>query len=268
MSSVRTHEQDVLQESDKLAQLKAAYMSDLKNYFNSSDPPSLRLQLVLRAQQSGNEYFNFAEGLVASSDLLGAHRSALWAQGFAESCAAILGTYPGHLDFLVTAFAAADPNIDKDKIQPANTAFANMQRMVTTYLTGKEIRTLKSAFKSAGLPTYGFKNEAKQFMSKTLQTWLSFIFGVIFLSLLLLIAFLRPEPSSFQYNIFRTVMALAGGAAAAVIPGFIELKFGNWLRAGGGLAVFLVLYFYVPKVVDQPGTKVPHTETMPLPIKS
>lgn len=52
----------------------------------------------------------------------------------------------------------------------------------------------------------------------------------------------------FQYLIFRLVAALAAGGVVAVMPGFIELKFGQWLRAGGTLAVFAIVYFMNPAV--------------------
>ncbi|MEZ8383410.1 hypothetical protein AB6C98_06885 [Vibrio splendidus] len=79
-------------------------------------------------------------------------------------------------------------------------------------------------------------------MSKKTQPLLSYIFGVIFMALLLLIAFLERNPSSFQYTIFRIVMALAAGGVVATFPGFLEIKLGNWLRGGGALVVFIVVY--------------------------
>jgi hypothetical protein len=88
-------------------------------------------------------------------------------------------------------------------------------------------------------------------MSKPSRTLLSIILGVAFLGVLLVIAILKPQPTSFQYDIFRTVLALAGGMVATVMLGFIEVSFGKWLKAGGGLAVFAVLYFLNPaKLVD------------------
>lgn len=166
MSAVQTHQQDVVRATNQLAQLRDAYMSDLAAYRASLDPPMQRLPLVLKVQQSGNAYFNFAEDFVANSDLLGAHECVIWAQGFAENCAAILESYPMHFDFLLAAFRAADPNLDRKTIQPTSTAFANMQRMVVRYLTDEKRVALESAFLDAGLPIYGFENEAKVIMSK------------------------------------------------------------------------------------------------------
>ncbi|WP_237742309.1 hypothetical protein, partial [Pseudomonas avellanae] len=62
----------------------------------------------------------------------------------------------------------------------------------------------------------------------------------------LAIALFTPSPTDFQYNVFRTILALAGAGIGAVIPGFMEVRFQSWLRAGGALAVFAVLYFFSP----------------------
>jgi hypothetical protein len=228
-------------------------MSELTAYMSLADvAPNERCAAILRCQQKGNAYFNYAEEFVGNSDLLGAHESALWAQGFAEDCAEILKSLPGHIDFLTTAFQAAQVECSRDQLIPGSTAYANMQRMVVRYLTFVERDSVRQLFEKAGLPIYGFKNEAREFMSRTLQTILSFAFGVVFVIVMLVISFFRPEPSTFQYGVFRTVLALAGGGAVAVLPGFIEVKFGNWLRAGGGVAVFAILYFYNPAQLALP----------------
>jgi hypothetical protein len=87
-------------------------------------------------------------------------------------------------------------------------------------------------------------------MNKKLQTILAFTFGSIFVILMLTIALFEPNPSNFQYTVFRIVISLAAGGVVAVYPGFIEVKFGNWLRAGGALAVFSVVYFVNPASID------------------
>lgn len=57
---------------------------------------------------------------------------------------------------------------------------------------------------------------------------------------------LFPNPTAFQYTIFRSVLSLAAAGVAAMIPGFITISVSTWLRAGGALAVFAVVYFYNP----------------------
>ncbi|MBL1271117.1 MAG: hypothetical protein COB25_001580 [Oceanospirillales bacterium] len=92
-------------------------------------------------------------------------------------------------------------------------------------------------------------------MDKKTQTLASFVFGVAFVVTMLSIAIVAPNPSSFQYTIFRIVMALAAGGVVAAFPGFIEVKFGNWLRAGGALAVFSIVYYVNPAPLDEAASK-------------
>lgn len=243
----RTHEQDVMDARSRISQLKADYMRHIELYLStSSDDKAAKGMAALMCQKSGAAYFNCAEEFVGTSDLLGAHRSALWAQGFAEDCAEILGSLPAHIGFLKEAFSKAGIAVETDTYIPGKTAYANMQRMVVKYLNRDLSKNLENRFRQSNLPTYGFENEAREFMSKTVQVYLGFGFGVAFIIVLLAIAFLKPDPSDFQYSVFKTVLALAGGGVACMIPGFIEVRIGPWVRAGGAIAVFVVLYFFSP----------------------
>jgi hypothetical protein len=87
-----------------------------------------------------------------------------------------------------------------------------------------------------------------------LQTLLAFVFGVLFVTAILMLATLVPTPTKTQYEIFRIVIALAAGGVGAVIPGLLNLQMNLGLterqrltiRAGGALAVFVIVYFYSP----------------------
>lgn len=83
-------------------------------------------------------------------------------------------------------------------------------------------------------------------MNKQMTIILSFAFGISFIIVILLIALFQPNPTSFQYTIYRSVLALAGAGVAAVLSGFIQVKFKKWLRAGGALAIFAILYLVNP----------------------
>ena len=198
---------------------------------------------LLECQKHANAYFNHAEDFVGNSNLLGAHTSALWAQGFAENCAEILGSMPGYFEFLGTGFQNSS-RLGGVPYMPGETAYANMQRMVVRYLSRGVAKELEDKFDRVGLPTYGFKNKAKDFMNR--DKLLSFIFGVGFLSIMLIIALIKPDPSNFQYNVFRTVLALAGAGIGAVVPGILSVNVGKAIRAGGAIAVFIVVYFWNP----------------------
>jgi hypothetical protein len=87
-----------------------------------------------------------------------------------------------------------------------------------------------------------------------LHTILAFCFGVVFVTALLVLAILFPKPTVFQYTVFRIVLAIACAGVAAVIPGVLDLKIRSAIRAGGALAVFVIVYFYSPAglVVEPP----------------
>jgi hypothetical protein len=83
-------------------------------------------------------------------------------------------------------------------------------------------------------------------MNKSIERFLAFGFGIIFVVVLIVLAIKFPNPTPFQYTVFRIVLALAAGGVAAMIPGFLTIEVSKWLRAGGALAVFVIVYFYSP----------------------
>lgn len=90
--------------------------------------------------------------------------------------------------------------------------------------------------------------------------------GITFLIALLAIAVLVQSPTAFQIFIFRAVLSLAGASFAALILGFIEIELPVWkgmIRAGGGLAVFLLLYLFNPPALlhppSDPGVQIHNT---------
>lgn len=90
-------------------------------------------------------------------------------------------------------------------------------------------------------------------MTPRTQRLVAYSTGVVFVVALLVLAVAFPNPTPFQSNVFRIVLALAAAGFAATIPGFISIEIGTWLRAGGALAVFAIVYFYNPaQLVAQP----------------
>jgi len=85
-------------------------------------------------------------------------------------------------------------------------------------------------------------------------------FGILFVGTMLVIAVKYPNPTAFQYTTFRIVLALACAGVASVIPGVLNLSVGAWLRAGGALAVFAIVYFYSPADLVAPRPEVNPTD--------
>ncbi len=107
-----------------------------------------------------------------------------------------------------------------------------------------------------------------------LDIGLAFLFGCLALAAVLWLAFRNDSLSDQQFEILRIVLALAGGGVGAVIPGFLDvtLKASSKLalRAGGALAVFVVLYFWSPAhwQPERGGSIHQHTEGPASPIQS
>jgi hypothetical protein len=69
---------------------------------------------------------------------------------------------------------------------------------------------------------------------------------VIFVVVILAVAIFIPHPSPFAYTVFRIVLALAAAGVAAMIPGFIDVVIRPVVRAGGAIAVFVIVFFFSP----------------------
>lgn len=90
-----------------------------------------------------------------------------------------------------------------------------------------------------------------------------FIFGVLFIATLIILAIFFPEPSPFQHLVFRIVLALAAAGIAASLPGLLEVKVAASIKAGGAIAVFIVIYFFSPaQLVTKPPEEIKGTQEL------
>ncbi len=82
------------------------------------------------------------------------------------------------------------------------------------------------------------------------ETWekvLAFIFGVVFVSVMLVVAVFIPNPTPFQQWLFRVVLALAAAGVGAVVPGMINVEWKDpKIRAAGAFALFVIVYLLNP----------------------
>ncbi len=91
-------------------------------------------------------------------------------------------------------------------------------------------------------------------MAKTQERIAVFVFGIVFLVAMLVLAINFPEPTTFQYEVFKVVLALAAAGVAAMVPGFLEVTVPGWAKAGGAIAVFVLIMYKSPAslVVPKP----------------
>ena len=71
-------------------------------------------------------------------------------------------------------------------------------------------------------------------------------FGVLTIMALLTLAVFIPHPSDYQLEVFRVTTALAAAGVGALLPGFIEVNYQTWLRAGGAFGLFVLVYLVNP----------------------
>lgn len=81
-----------------------------------------------------------------------------------------------------------------------------------------------------------------------INAFLAFVFGVIFLTAMLVFATVIPNPSEFSQWVFVVVTSLAGAGIGAVIPGILKITL-PYARAGGALAIFLLVFLNKPVLV-------------------
>lgn len=75
---------------------------------------------------------------------------------------------------------------------------------------------------------------------------LSFIFGVIFISVMLGFASFFPNPTDFQAKVFITTLSLAAAGVGAMLPGDLNIEYKGIARAGGALALFALVFTQQP----------------------
>ena len=70
--------------------------------------------------------------------------------------------------------------------------------------------------------------------------------GVLFVSVMLVVAIAVPNPTATQWFVFRVVLALAAAGIGAVLPGLIVVNVSRFVRSGGAIALFVLVYLWNP----------------------
>src|SRR5262245_45991837 len=90
------------------------------------------------------------------------------------------------------------------------------------------------------------------FMEANWEKITAFACGVVFVVLMLMVAIAIPNPSATQWFVFRVVLALAAAGIGAVIPGLIVVNVSKVVRAGGAIALFVLVYMLNPPQLVTP----------------
>lgn len=90
------------------------------------------------------------------------------------------------------------------------------------------------------------KLQKSNFCSRNWQKLSAFGFGLSFVLILLVLVVFIPLPTDAQFFVFRVVLALAASGVGAIVPGLIEVSVSKYVRAGGALALFVLVYWFNP----------------------
>ncbi|VVP85167.1 hypothetical protein PS918_02702 [Pseudomonas fluorescens] len=74
----------------------------------------------------------------------------------------------------------------------------------------------------------------------------SAVFGLLFIITSIVLSVRYPEPTVFQYNVFSSVLAISAAGVAAIIPGTIRVEIPKFIKAGGAIAIFIVVFLFSP----------------------
>jgi hypothetical protein len=85
-----------------------------------------------------------------------------------------------------------------------------------------------------------FKKPSKQEINAV------FLFGVVFIIAIMVLAFAFPNPTPIEYLVMRIVLAVATAGIATLLTGFIDVTIPHFVKAGGAFAVFVIVFFYNP----------------------
>ena len=105
-------------------------------------------------------------------------------------------------------------------------------------------------------------------LSPAVSSWeqiAGFVFGIAFLAALLSITVLIPDPTPTQYATFKTILALAAAGVGGILAGSLHIEgtIQKWsIRAGGAIALFVLIYFFAPAPPNSTETSASTSQTI------
>jgi hypothetical protein len=81
---------------------------------------------------------------------------------------------------------------------------------------------------------------------------LAFAFGAVFIVTILIFTTVVKDPSPTAIWTYRVILALAAGGVAAILPGFIDVKYKTIVQAGGAMGAFVLVLVAFPAPTPAP----------------
>lgn len=224
-------------------------------YVEDGEVGDLRRDLLFEMQKANAAYFKLVDREVLNSGKLSGAAFDRWQQDWTKSASKVLDGAITYLKLLRNERSKL--SLGGSIFEPTQGTLRNLQAFLAA-TAPVDAMALKAKYTTEELPGTGFDApycpQSAEPMKPPVTVAVSS--GIVFLIAILLIAIFFPDPTNFQYTVFRIILALAAAAFATVIPGIIEVNINKMLKATGALAVFVIVYFYSPaNLVVQPGDK-------------
>ncbi len=262
----KQNDQIVAELEGKIEEAKTPYLEAIKflNTQKSSNAPKQdQIEALEKIHAAGTKFFNHVENACSKGELLGGTESDAWAANLGATAVNVLENVLSFWEKI----RRESTRLKCSDLEPSTSAYFMMQAMVRRYAKD-QVHRLRSEFVKQKLPTRGFDHAPK--MNKRYSSgerWALIGIATGFLLLMIAVAAFDKNPSDLGVFIYRTVLALMAAAFGSIaITGFIRVegKIGQWLvRAGGGFALFLLVYFLnPPRLVNQSERPSPQTNAV------
>lgn len=89
-----------------------------------------------------------------------------------------------------------------------------------------------------------------------IKALIAFVFGALFVITILVFTAVVKNPSPAEIWTYRVILALAAAGVAAILPGFIDIKYKTAVQAGGALGIFVLVLLMFPAPEPTPAKAV------------
>ena len=255
-----TGEEELREHEQRVAELRDAYIRATTRRAELAESRSRKADRVAAFhawREAGTAYFNAFDRRVVIGSRVGADHNPAWRTDCAETAADVLRNVCIHYAALFTACDLL--GISADPYRPTHNAFAAVQRLVRE-ADANAAQEIRDEFMRLRLPTRGFDTEetakAGLLSGPGSSLWERIVATtgavVVLATTLFLVVRNQPFADPSLVVFLRILLSLSIATLGAVIPGFLHVRLG-WgrvaIRAGGALALFVITYFFTPKVL-------------------
>jgi len=193
---------------------------------------------------------NMLDSIVTKSSLLECYRHESWMNALIDSSIDMLEDI---IIFYKYIYILSNKHkVNKNKFHPSNSFATNIQRIVAIN-RADVLSSIQQRFVQLRLPIGGFTNRMFDLRRlTTIEKLIMVIFVLVAATTIIVVAARFPNPSSFQYLVFRILLSSYAGIFGFILPGTIKIegKYNGFaIRASGAVSLFILVYLCNPPIL-------------------